>query len=74
MKAIDRAMQLRGQLNTGEQPHIKAPEKTIAGGLTSALGGAGTGAAMSMIPALAPAAVPLAIGGALLGGAEYFTS
>lgn len=74
MNALDRAMQLRSSINIG-QPKPQMPKKSIGGGLSSALGGAGTGAALATaIPAAAGFGVPLAIGGALLGGAEYFFS
>lgn len=78
MKAIDRAMQLRGQIsNTGEQPHIKMPEKTLAGGATSALGGAAAGATIGAQLGTSAGPYGTAIGagvGALIGGAEYYTS
>ncbi len=74
MSALDRAMSLRSQIHKGEQPNIPAPKKTVAGGLTSALGGGATGAALSTVPALTPFAAPLVGAGALLGGFEYFTS
>lgn len=72
MSGLDRAMQLRGQINKGEQPNIKAPKKTIAGGVTSTIGGAATLA--SLAPTLGTPAAPLAVIGGILGGAEYFTS
>jgi len=78
MSALNRAMELRGQVSgTKEQPNIDTrPGKTIAGGLTSALGGAATGAALSAaIPAIAggPLVAPIIGATTLLAGAEYFT-
>ncbi len=57
------------------QPNIPKPGKTIGGGMMSALGGAGAGAAMSSALTLSnPATAALVIGAGLLGGAQYFES
>lgn len=77
MMAFDRAMSLRSAINNGEQPNIKAPKKTAAGGAVSALGGASAGATLGA--QLGTTAGPYgtaigAIGGAILGGAQYYFS
>ena len=74
--ALDRAMSLRKNIGAGEQPHIKAPKKTLASGAVSALGGAGAGAGLvTALSVTNPITAGIMVGGgALLGGAEYFSS
>ena len=76
MKAIDRAMALRGQIGNREQPNINtAPEKTLGGAGMAALGGAGAGAAAATaLGASGPVGWGVIGGGALLSTLGYFDS
>lgn len=75
---LDRAMGLMSKsqgMAGAMQPNIPAPSKSIGGGLTAGLSGAGAGAAIGGAMATGAAAGPIGAGaGAAIGIAGYYLS